>query len=82
MVDPGAPLVAFKTVSGGSVTDGAADSPAGGYTLLEADDLGMAVKLVESHPFVRRGGSPGERSRRIGLNGWPGRLTGAATRRR
>jgi hypothetical protein len=57
MVDPGAPLIAMKTVSDGSVNDGPATGPVGGYTLLKANDLDAAVKLVESHPFVRRGGS-------------------------
>lgn len=57
LLDPGAPLIANKTVSDGSISDGPAAGPVGGYTLLEADDLGAAVKLVESHPFIRRGGS-------------------------
>jgi hypothetical protein len=57
LVDPGAPLVAVKTVSTGSIVDGPAKDPVGGYSLLQADDLARAVKLVESHPFVQRGGS-------------------------
>lgn len=57
LVDPGAPLAAIQTVSSGVVTDGPAEGPVGGYTLLEAADLASAVKLVESHPFVQRGGS-------------------------
>jgi hypothetical protein len=57
MVDPGAPLVAFRTVSKDSVAEGPADGPVGGYTLLEAESLDAAVKLAETHPFVGRGGS-------------------------
>jgi hypothetical protein len=57
MIDPGAPLTAMKTVSSSGVIDGPADGPLGGYTLLEASDLASAVELVESHPFVQRGGS-------------------------
>jgi hypothetical protein len=57
MVDPGAPLTAIKTVSSGAVSEGPAEGPVGGYTLLEAPDLASAVRLAEGHPFVRRGGS-------------------------
>jgi hypothetical protein len=57
MVDPGAPLTAVKTVTSGGAADGPAQGPVGGYTLLQAADLGTAVKLVEGHPFVQRGGS-------------------------
>jgi hypothetical protein len=57
LVDPGAPLGPAKTVSAGSVTDGPADGPAAGYSILETADLGSAVELVKSHPFVSRGGS-------------------------
>jgi hypothetical protein len=37
--------------------DGHAEGPAGGYTVLEADNIDAAVELVKSHPFVTRGGS-------------------------
>jgi len=57
LVDPGTPLGPAKTVSAGGVADGAADGPAGGYSILEAADLDSAVNLVKDHPFVRRGGS-------------------------
>jgi hypothetical protein len=57
LVDPGAPLGAFRTVSPGSVTDGAAPGPANGYSVLEAADLDHAVELVRDHPYVGRGGS-------------------------
>jgi hypothetical protein len=57
LVDPGAPLGPRKTVSSGSIADGPADGPAGGYSILEAADLDSAVNLVRDHPFVSRGGS-------------------------
>ena len=57
LVDPGAPLGPAKTVSAGSVFDGAADGRVNGYSILQAPDLDSAVDLVKSHPFVGRGGS-------------------------
>ena len=57
LVDPGAPLGPARTVSSGSVLDGPADGPAGGYSVVEAADLDSAVELVKNHPFVGRGGS-------------------------
>jgi hypothetical protein len=56
LVDPGAPLGPRKTVSSSSVTDGPAEGPAAGYSVLEAADLDRAVTLVRDHPFVGRGG--------------------------
>jgi hypothetical protein len=57
LVDPGAPLGRSKTVSPGSVVDGPAPGPPGGYSVLEADDLDAAVALVQEHPLLGRGGS-------------------------
>ena len=57
MRDPRAPLGPAKTVSGGSVMDGQTEAPIGGYTLLEAGTLDEATRLVQSHPFVGRGGA-------------------------
>jgi len=57
LVDPGAPLGAARTVGSASVTDGAADGPVSGYSILQADDLDSAVALVKDHPFISRGGS-------------------------
>jgi hypothetical protein len=57
LIDPGAPLGPSKTVSKGSITDGPASGPLGGYSIIEADDLDGAVELVRDHPFVGRGGS-------------------------
>src|SRR6266545_1203735 len=57
LIDGGTPLAAAKTVSAGRVQDGQAAAAVSGYTLLRADDLDAAVKLVQSHPFLARDGS-------------------------
>jgi len=57
LADPGAPLGPRKTVRSGSVSDGPADGPPQGYSILDAADLESAVGLVRDHPFVGRGGS-------------------------
>jgi hypothetical protein len=57
LIDPGAPLGPSKTVSKDSVVDGPAPGPSGGYSVIEADDIDSAVKLLRDHPFVGRGGS-------------------------
>lgn len=56
LADPGAPLTNFKTVSSSGVVDGQAGGVFGGYTILEAADVDAAVKLCETHPYVKRGG--------------------------
>jgi hypothetical protein len=57
MRDPGAPLAAAKTVSFDSVVEGQSVAAISGYTVLEATSLDEAVRCVESHPFLSRGGS-------------------------
>jgi hypothetical protein len=57
LVDPGAPLGPSKTVTQGSVKDGPAAGPSGGYSIIETDDIDTAVQLVRDHPFVARGGA-------------------------
>jgi hypothetical protein len=57
LVDPGAPLGPAKTVTAESVSDGPAEGPPNGYSVLQAPDLDGAVALVKGHPFVSRGGS-------------------------
>ncbi len=39
------------------MTDGPAQGPANGYSILDAADLDSAVDLVRAHPYVERGGS-------------------------
>jgi len=57
MVDPGAPLAASKAVSSSGAGEGPATGPIAGYSLLRAGDLDVAVRLVENHPFISRGGT-------------------------
>ena len=57
LVDPGAPLGGSAVVSGTGVADGVAEGPAAGYSIVEADDLAAAAKLVSDHPFIARGGT-------------------------
>jgi hypothetical protein len=57
MIDPGAPLGPSKVVTSDGVTDGAATGKLGGYTLITAGSLDAAVKAVQDHPFVGRGGA-------------------------
>jgi hypothetical protein len=57
LVDPGAPLGPSKTVSTGGVSDGPAQGPSGGYSVIEADSMDSAVALVRDHPYITRGGS-------------------------
>ena len=57
LIDPGAPLGPCRTVSDGSIIDGPASGPVGGYSILEADNIEDAVELVRSHPFIARGGA-------------------------
>jgi hypothetical protein len=57
MIDPGAPLAGAKTISSDGVADGPASGSASGYTLIDAESIDAAVKLVQGHPFLARGGS-------------------------
>lgn len=57
LTDPGAPLGPAKTVTASSISDGPADGPANGYSILQAADLDSAVDLVRTHPFISRGGA-------------------------
>jgi hypothetical protein len=56
LVDPGAPISATRTVSGDGATDGLADGPFNGWSVIEAADLNAAAKLLADHPFIGRGG--------------------------
>ena len=54
VVDPGDPVNMVAQVSNGTPT-----SPVeiGGYSIIEAPTKDDAVKLLQNHPFVKRGGT-------------------------
>ncbi len=54
IVDPGAPLQMVRQVSSGSP-----ETPVeiGGYSIIEADDADAAAAVLQSHPYVARGGT-------------------------
>jgi hypothetical protein len=44
-------------VTAGPVSDGTAQGPANGYSIVQAPDLDSAMELVKGHPFISCGGS-------------------------
>ena len=54
VVDPGDPVNMVAQVSQGTPT-----SPVeiGGYSIIEAATIDDAIKLLQNHPFVKRGGT-------------------------
>jgi hypothetical protein len=54
VVDPGAPLRLATQIANGHAHP---KVEIGGYTVVEAPSLEDAVALLESHPFVARGGT-------------------------
>jgi hypothetical protein len=53
VVDPGAPLRMVAQVSKGDAGD---PVDVNGYSIIEAETADAAVALLQSHPFVARGG--------------------------
>ena len=53
VIDPGAPTNTLAHVSQGAPTT----TEIGGYSIIEAGPVAKAVKPLESHPFVGRGGT-------------------------
>lgn len=56
LTDPGAPIAGARTVSSGGTKEGVASGPFNGWSVVEAEDLDAAVKLLADHPFIGRGG--------------------------
>lgn len=54
IVDPGAPLMMVRQLSSGSSEPVA---EIGGYSSTDADDADAAAAVLESHPYVGRGGT-------------------------
>ncbi|MEP6753227.1 MAG: hypothetical protein ABI959_10835 [Candidatus Dormiibacterota bacterium] len=56
LVEPGAPIAGTRTVSSEGTKTGGADGPPNGWSVIEAQDLSAAAKLLADHPFIGRGG--------------------------
>ena len=57
VADGGAPFGEAKHLSGNGVEDGPlGDTPATGYTVIEADSLDAAAAACEDHPHIAHGG--------------------------
>jgi hypothetical protein len=56
VVEAGAPFGASKTVSSSGVQDGASGNVSNGYSVVQADDLAAAAKLVKGCPMIADGG--------------------------
>jgi hypothetical protein len=54
VVDPGAPVHMVKQVASGTPTDAV---EIGGYSIIEAPSLEAAESILQTHPFVGRGGT-------------------------
>jgi len=50
VIDPGAPVHMVSQVGSGSPVE------IGGYSIIEASDKDEVAKILQSHPFVARGG--------------------------
>ncbi len=57
LVNRGTPLGKSKSVTTTSTTEGGGNNPMMGYSILKADNLDTAVKMVESSPHVNYGGT-------------------------
>lgn len=54
LVDPGAPLRMVKQVASATPTDRV---EIGGYSIIEAASVDAAVSMLQTHPYVARGGT-------------------------
>jgi hypothetical protein len=54
VVDPGAPVHMVTQVASGTATE---PSEIGGYSIIQADSPDAAAAVLQSHPFVLRGGT-------------------------
>jgi hypothetical protein len=54
VVDPGTPIHPLTQVSNGSSSDLVA---IGGFSIIEATSKEEAIKILQSHPYVARGGA-------------------------
>ena len=57
LVNRGTSLSQSKSVNSTGITEGGGNDPMIGYSILNADNLETAVKMVESSPHVNYGGT-------------------------
>ncbi len=57
VVEAGAPVGGSKVVNGAGVQDGAGGNISNGYSVLQADDLAGAAKILKSCPIIADGGT-------------------------
>lgn len=57
LVNKGTPLGNAKTVNSSGVIDGGGNDPLIGYSILKAENIEAAVKMVEDSPHVNYGGT-------------------------
>ena len=56
VVEAGAPVGASKTLSSSGIRDGSDGNVSNGYSILQADDLGGAAKILKDCPIIADGG--------------------------
>jgi hypothetical protein len=56
LADVGAPIRSATTISSNGIHDGIPAGPFMGWSVIEAEDGNAAVRLMEDHPFISRGG--------------------------
>lgn len=56
VVETGAPFAGSKTVSSSGAQEGPSGNVSNGYSLLQADDLSGAARLVKDCPVIAEGG--------------------------
>jgi hypothetical protein len=54
--EPGAPIARALSISSSGTSDGVAEGPFNGWSVVEADDLDSATRVLADHPFMDRGG--------------------------
>jgi len=56
LADLGVPIRSTTTISSEGIHDGTPAGPFIGWSVIEAEDTNAAVRLLEDHPFISRGG--------------------------
>ena len=57
LVNRGTPLGNSKSVSSSGVINGGGDNPLMGYSILKAENIDAAVRMVEGSPHINYGGT-------------------------